>query len=362
VRIVEVWHKQAMVRWPLLACLLLLVACSESAAPPLPKLGARLDQTSVSGLSSGAYMAGQFQMAHGEIVVGAALIAGGPYGCAESAFAGLMPGPAAAIVNFNKAVAGCMRDTMRYLGVPDAAWLAEKARRRAEAGEIDPIATLTDDRVYLYTGQSDRTVVRRIVERAADVYRSLGVPGANISFIDDGPAGHAFVTESEGIACGTNGAPYVTDCDYDQAGALLKHIYGSLAPPSTKSQGQLLRFDQSELFTGRPQTGMAGTGTAYIPDNCRQTPGCRIHVAFHGCGQNESQVGNAFTTKTGFARWADTNRLIVLFPQADASVVNPQGCWDWWGYTGGDFLTRSAPQIRAVQAMLERLAEPRSRS
>jgi poly(3-hydroxybutyrate) depolymerase len=85
-----------------------------------------------------------------------------------------------------------------------------------------------------------------------------------------------------------------------------------------------------------------------------------VHIAFHGCAQNEDRVGDAFTAKTGFARWADTNRLIVLFPQTAATAMNPQACWDWWGYTGRDFLTRSAPQIQVVMAMLERLAEPAS--
>jgi hypothetical protein len=30
------------------------------------------------------------------------------------------------------------------------------------------------------------------------------------------------------------------------------------------------------------------------------------------------------------------------------------GCWDWWGYTGPGYR-----QIRAVRAMLDRLAQPR---
>jgi hypothetical protein len=358
VRSLELRHERTMLRWLSLISLLVLSACSESTAPPLPRLAARLDQTSVSGISSGAYMAGQFEIAHADIVVGAAIIAGGPYGCAESAFAGMVPGPGAAILNFNKAIAGCMLDNMRFLGVPDAEWLAEKARRRAESGVVGPISAVLADRIYLYTGANDHTVVSRIVTRTADFYRALGVPAANILLLEKGPAGHAFVTENAGIPCGTNGAPYVTDCDYDQAGALLKHIYGSLAPPSSTVGGAFVRFDQSEFFDDLPPTGMADTGVVYVPLTCRQTAGCRVHVAFHGCAQSESRVGGAFTESTGFSRWADTNRFIVLFPQAGVSAVNPQACWDWWGYTGRDFLTRSAPQIRAVEAMLKRLAEP----
>ena len=56
-----------------------------SQAVPLPALGADLDATSVSGLSSGAFMASQFHIAHSRIVIGAGIVAGGPYACAEDA-------------------------------------------------------------------------------------------------------------------------------------------------------------------------------------------------------------------------------------------------------------------------------------
>jgi hypothetical protein len=61
-----------------LATLLAVAAC-KSEGTRLPALGARIGATSVSGLSSGAYMAGQFQIAHSSIVMGAGIVAGGPY-------------------------------------------------------------------------------------------------------------------------------------------------------------------------------------------------------------------------------------------------------------------------------------------
>jgi len=63
-----------------------------------------------------------------------------------------------------------------------------------------------------------------------------------------------------------------------------------------------------------------------------------------------------FVEGSGFARWADSNRMVVLFPQVSASLVNPKGCWDWWGYTGSSYLTEQAPQIIAIWQMVERLA------
>src|SRR3954452_16646711 len=53
------------------------------AAEPLMKLGADVRAVTVSGVSSGAYMAVQFHVAHSAMVHGAAAIAGGPYYCAQ---------------------------------------------------------------------------------------------------------------------------------------------------------------------------------------------------------------------------------------------------------------------------------------
>ena len=49
----------------------------------LPALAVDLRELTVSGVSSGAYMAVQFQVAYSQLVRGAGIIAGGPYDCAE---------------------------------------------------------------------------------------------------------------------------------------------------------------------------------------------------------------------------------------------------------------------------------------
>jgi len=302
-------------------------------------------------------MAGQFEMAHAKIVTGAAIIAGGPYGCSQSIFADALPAPGTEFLNLSKAVNGCMLDNLAAWGVADPLRLAERAKARAAQGEIDQIADVVGDRVYLFTGTQDHTVAPSIVKAAAQFYAALGVPQANIKLVDTLPAGHAFVTEDEGSACDHSDEPYVVDCNYDQAGALLTHIYGKLEPPSSAPQGQWVEFDQRPYTQDLNPDGMADTGVVYIPDGCRAQAGCRIHIAYHGCGQNREKAGDAFIKQTGFARWADTNRIIVLFPQTQSAPFNPQACWDWWGYTGPAYLTRKAPQIIAVFRMIEALGQ-----
>jgi len=334
----------------------LLVACEQKGASRLPALGARIDETSVSGISAGAYMAGQFQLAHGRDVVGAGIVAGGPWGCAESLYADLMPGPGTAFLNLSRAINGCMLNALEPWGIPNPTWLAHRAGQLAAQDKIDPIASVRNDRIYLFSGKNDRTVVPSIVAAARDFYSAIGVDPSRILFVNDISAGHAFVTEDKGGACGETDASYIVDCDYDMAGALLGHIYGDLNPKAAEPAGEIVIFNQSEFLEDLSTHGMADAGAVYISPSCRDAGGCRIHVVFHGCGQNMSAVGQAFITDTGFLNWADTNRLIVLFPQVSSTPANPQACWDWWGYTGRQFLTRDAPQIVAVRRMLQRLA------
>src|SRR5262245_36975670 len=208
-----------------LALAVTIGGCSEQPAAELPALDAARNATSVSGISSGAYMAGQFEMALAKEVVGAGIIAGGPYGCSESLFADVIPGPGTALLNLTKAINGCMLNSLQAFGVPNPKLLAERAERLAEHGRIDPIADVKTDKLYLFTGKNDSTVVPAIVQAARTFYEDLGVSAGNILYVTDIPAGHAFVTEDRGPECDHTGKPYIVDCDYDQAGALLGQIY-----------------------------------------------------------------------------------------------------------------------------------------
>jgi poly(3-hydroxybutyrate) depolymerase len=166
------------------------------------------------------------------------------------------------------------------------------------------------------------------------------------------------ITEDAGNKdCGATRSPFINDCDYDAAGALLEHLAGPLAPAAASPAGRLQSFDQTPF--GGYEVSMDDEGYVYIPKDC-ETRRCRLHVAFHGCRQGRSAVNDTFAREAGYNRWADTNRIIVLYPQAIARwwwVYNPNGCWDWWGYTGAQYHTKDGAQIRAVMAMLSRLGE-----
>ena len=46
----------------------------------------------------------------------------------------------------------------------------------------------------------------------------------------------------------------------------------------------------------------------------------------------------------------------MLYPQTTAMPPgNPNGCWDWFGYTGVNFAWKNGVQMRAIKAMADRL-------
>lgn len=327
-------------------------ASPAAAAEQLPALGADLSATSVSGLSSGAYMAGQIEVAHSSQIVGAGIVAGGPFACAETEASKLVPfWPVAVAQNAQQALYKCMKTT---LGVPDPKVLAERAKELADDGKIDPLSDLAKDNIYLFSGNEDQTVARAVVEAARDFFKDVGVPESNITLVEN-EGGHAFITEEGGAACGISAKPYVSDCDYDQAMAILAWIYGPLQDAASEPKGRFIVFDQQAF--ARPEDGFADEGVVYVPPACAAQQGCRVHIALHGCEQSRETVGDDFIKESGYAKIADTNRLIILFPQTKASTINPQGCWDWWGYTDLDYLGKDAPQITAIWSMVEQLAK-----
>ncbi|HET9205501.1 MAG TPA: PHB depolymerase family esterase, partial [Burkholderiaceae bacterium] len=128
-------------------------------------------------------------------------------------------------------------------------------------------------------------------------------------------------------------------------GALQPRNDGTLA-------GRFVEFDQHEFVAAHQ--GMAVSGWLFVPQPCAADPGCRLHVVLHGCGQNTQSLGDTYVQRTGYNRWADSNRIVVLYPQTSNDALN--ACWDWWGYTGADYAQKSGPQVGAIVAMVERLA------
>lgn len=300
-------------------------------------------------------MATQFQVAFSSTVVGAGIVAGGPFYCAGSS-------PFTSFVI--NATTICLNPPPGF--APDAAALVSSAKLFAQAGQIDDISHLKAQRVYLFSGKDDPIVASVVVDQSAAFYRLAGVPAKNIKYVHNIAAGHAIMTNnSKNLACRETASPYINDCKFNQSQVILSYIYGTLNPPVVKLSGKIIEFDQSE-FVQSAISSMSDVGYLYVPQTCA-TQSCKVHVAFHGCWQGAGEIGNLFYGTTGYNELADSNNIIVLYPQVRASTVipfNPDGCWDYWGYSSPNqsepnFYSRQAPQMAAVKAMLDRLSQPR---
>lgn len=295
-------------------------------------------------------MAAQFHVAHSTTVRGAAILAAGPWDCAQG--------------STWRALTNCMSPT-RWAPAPQDT--LARAQAAAKAGRIDPLEGLKNDRVWLFSGGNDRTVARTEVDALAAFYRHWVAPG-DLAYVTPPEPGHAMPSQDdpEANACPTSDPPYINRCgDLDAAGELLTSLLGPLAPKAATASGTLMSFDQTPYATQAGAAGLGRIGYAYIPAPCR-AGGCRLHVVFHGCRQSADQIGERFAQKAGYNRWAESNRLVVLYPQTTPRygwsptwpprwTYNPLACWDWWGYENGDATSRQAPQIRAIQGMVEQL-------
>jgi hypothetical protein len=184
----------------------------------------------------------------------------------------------------------------------------------------------------------------------------------NVFYQTENRAPHALITAGYGITCLDFRTPYINDCQYDAAGFVLKHIYGSLNPPNKKLTGSFKTFNQKDFVDGGipALVGLADKGYAYVPRACN-TKTCRVHIVFHGCQQHAGKVHDAVYKHAGYNKWADTNKLIVLYPQTEAGLLNLKGCWDWAGFydalPNADFAQKTGHQIAAIKAMLDHLAK-----
>ncbi|WP_394844235.1 hypothetical protein LZC95_45180 [Pendulispora brunnea] len=306
----------------------------------LPALNIDVMDTSVSGLSSGAYMAVQFHVAYSSILRGAGIFAGGPFYCAEG--------------SLNTALTTCMTGSP---APPDPARAVDATKRFAAAGTIDDPANLARQRVFLFGGAGDTTVVPPVMDALESYYRAWNPAALRYEKRRPGTA-HLMPTVAYGGDCSVTGEPWIGRCNYDGAGLALAQIYGSLEPPASLLSGRFVSLEQATYLANPAAHSVADTGYAYIPAACEAGARCRVHVAFHGCKQYASgSVGDRFYKHAGYNEWADTNRIVVVYPQTiPTSGTNPNGCWDWWGYDSPNYATRAAPQMAMVRRMIDALA------
>ena len=292
----------------------------------------------VAGVSSGGYLATQLQVAYSSRIKGAAIFAAGPYYCAQN--------------NVSQALYGCADNSLpTYLTN-----LQAYTRTWAGYGWVDPVSRLSGQPVYVYHGNNDTVIKKSVTDDLVRYYQHFG---ASVQYDSGSSAGHAWVTPYGTGACSATVSPFLNDCGTDPQNTFLRKLLGSVSPPNTGPLGgTLTSFSQNTFAVNGYANGlsMGANGFAYVPSTCASGQSCRLLVALHGCQQGYGAVGTAFVDRANLNQYADTNRLIVLYPQATATAVNPNGCWDWWGYLGSTaYPIKGGPQLETVMNMVRRL-------
>ncbi len=302
---------------------------------PLPALNVDPASVSVSGVSSGGSMAMQLGVAYSAQIMGVGVFAGYPYDCWRT-----------------DTRRDCTGQNTPELG-------ALEANMRAWSGrEIDAVANIARQRIYVFVGAYDAIGGTTVSAQVVALYARFA-PAANIAFESTVPAYHTFPTDfdhplSNFYKCNV---PQVAlaNCGFDAAGATLQWIYGPLAPRTAgQPTGRLVAVDQREFI--RSDLGMDETAWLYVPTRCAAGNACRLHVFLHACGQSYFQRGDTlYANYSGHARWAETNGIVLLFPQTYPDPPQNDGCWDTERRFGDDYDQKGGVQMAAIMKMVARI-------
>ena len=220
-----------------------VLAGAGHAAVPLPTLNIDKTQITVSGLSSGGFMANQLGVAHSSTFKGVGVFAAGPYMCAgHSNYTACM---------YNASISSSALNTMQ----------ADINNWSGTA--IDAKSHIASQKVYLFVGTSDTTVGPNPMNALQTQYVNNGVASANLSYVQRSGTAHVLPTDFDATgnnSCGSSASPYIANCGYDGAKAVLTQLYGTLQPRNdSPAAANYIEFDQT-AFGSNP--GMASTGWA----------------------------------------------------------------------------------------------------
>lgn len=324
-------------------------SCGAVHAASLPALNVDKTQITVSGLSSGGFMANQLGYAYSSTFMGVAVFAGGPYMCAgHNNYTACM---------YNATISSSMLSTM------------QADINNWSGNQIDAKSNVANQKVFMFVGTSDYTVGPNPMNAVQTQYTNNGVTSANLAYTQLANTAHVFPTDFDATgdnACNSSSSPYISNCGYDGAKQMFTKFYGTLAARNdSPAAGNYIQFDQTPYIASNP--GMSPNGWIYVPANCASGAQCRLHVALHGCQQNYDTIGDKYIKNTGITRWADTNSIVVLFPQtkvdstsrqtsASGSLANSNGCWDWIGWYGTNFAQKAGSQMAAIKAMIDQVS------
>lgn len=235
-------------------------------------------------------------------------------------------------------------------------------------GLIDSTQNLKNKPLYIYAGSRNWLFAPEMSLRARQVFEP---------YIDN-PNSIRTVVQEANLTLPTNRPDYplcdappnqlsLSNCGFSGALDALQFLLGPnavRAPSPSLNLEPLLTFDQAEFFYGingsnpNGRHDMDTVGFLYVPRICQNNQvECHLHFFFHGCNVGREFVGGEHVRNSGFLEVAETNGIIMVFPQVLASQENDIGCWDTYGFTGPLYATKAGAQVTVVRNMLSRFLQ-----
>lgn len=288
---------------------------------------------SISGISSGGFMANQMATIYSSEFSGVGTVAGGFYFCAQDYLPKKVKQDANTIGSTNlflfepttKMVSDTLNPFIIFQGINPETWFRpqkgnpiylsvavcmgepEKAQlpsavllKNAERKLIDPIAYQKDQKVFIYQGKGDTVLNYKMQDKLKEYYLSNGIPENQIEILT-GEGSHNFPTDrNDGIPCEKEEVPYVASCGQNVAGEMLEHLMGKTLNRGHFHKDHIYLVDQTNLQNAaqidkpenewvQPGESLAPYGYLYASDKCLKAPGsCKLHVALHGCKMSDS--------------------------------------------------------------------------
>lgn len=382
----------------------------------------------ISGISSGGFMAAQMATIYSDQYAGVATVAGGVFFCAENKFRkNLIAFGNAGFLHFGLDSNMMLRSMgLSFLKSSNDQWVVPLPTNpiyqsvsvcmgRPEGAHqpdmlidgkfrpmnldflkvfeelklIAPTANIAKQRVLIYQGKGDEVVRPAMADKLQEFYQRLGVSSSALKVIL-GEGNHNFPTSrKDAIDCKLSRVPYVASCDRDLAGEILEHTLGRKL---NRAKFNILNFRRIEQKNA--PGSLATYGYIYANPFCVANPtACDLHVALHGCQMNDDYDENfqklyeqkiqvarmlvvtpvemmarqprmgalSFARRAGYAEYAEDpeNRLMILFPQTRITTANypsnPNGCWDWFGWTGSYYATNRGSEARWLQGFINQV-------
>lgn len=365
-------------------------------------------QITVSGISSGGFMAAQMATIYSDRISGVATVAGGVFYCAQNHFqekltqygsSSYLAFGVASKDFFTKrvepleinpiyqSVGVCMETPEKAHDGGNGPMNLEFMKEFESQGLIAPIKNISRQKVFIYQGKDDDVLRPGMAAKLKEFYERMGVAPLSLKVILR-QGGHNFPTDREdGIRCDEEKVPYIANCKWDLAKEILQHTLGRKLERAKFNADHLHIVSQSEA-----PVSLHTYGYFYASEFCMKHPGaCDLHVAFHGCKMSDDYDDNfqkmfeskinlshiltvqdyelraripqmgakIFAEKSGYAEYAesDKNRLMVYFPQTRITTenypANPKGCWDWYGWTGAEYPTNKGSEASWLIKQLE---------